>query len=173
MGLTSLLSMAVILQIVTDQMPRTSNGMPLLAIYIMFEIFLGAAATLFTVFVIYLHSFWMSNTAVPASLLASTCMRKRKRKISTSTTQTDLSATNLSAPYRKEPKLKICYGDGNEEALDFNINFKDLRMTSVRLRHRWSTSTHRLDLILMSIFIAINCVATGIILAVGNEKLNA
>lgn len=55
----------------------------------MFEICLGAAATVITVFVIYMHRSWMSDTPLPSWLSTAVCMNKRKPKVSTSAAQTD------------------------------------------------------------------------------------
>jgi hypothetical protein len=46
----------------------------------MLEIGISSIATVFSVFVIYLHSNWMNDTAVPQWLLQLTCLAKKKHK---------------------------------------------------------------------------------------------
>lgn len=93
-GLTALLTMAIVLMIITGEMPKSSNGIPLLGEHILFnllclssiisgifviiEIILIAIATLFSVMNLHLHKTYMSGKRVPNCLLAITCMSKMK-----------------------------------------------------------------------------------------------
>uniref|UniRef100_A0A914WRR9 Uncharacterized protein n=1 Tax=Plectus sambesii TaxID=2011161 RepID=A0A914WRR9_9BILA len=168
MGLTTLLTMAVILMIITEQMPKSSNGMPLLGLFIMLEIGVATLATLTAVFIIYMHSCWMSDTPVPNCLLALTCMKEKKSEVSP-TKDADMYKEGSPRRSPADPKLLVTIKKG-VETLNLNINIDDLRDES--LRYRWSKATHRLDLIMMIVFLVINCIIVLVVLLVGNAKLN-
>uniref|UniRef100_A0A914UXT0 Uncharacterized protein n=1 Tax=Plectus sambesii TaxID=2011161 RepID=A0A914UXT0_9BILA len=72
MGLTTLLTMAVILLLITDQMPKSSARMPLLGLFMVIQIGLSASATLTAVLIMYQHNKWTTGVKVPDRLLALT-----------------------------------------------------------------------------------------------------
>uniref|UniRef100_A0A914WYU1 Neurotransmitter-gated ion-channel ligand-binding domain-containing protein n=1 Tax=Plectus sambesii TaxID=2011161 RepID=A0A914WYU1_9BILA len=55
LGLTTLLFMAVILNIVADQMPKGKEGLPLLGIFVLYEIGICALAIVLSTFIIIFH----------------------------------------------------------------------------------------------------------------------
>uniref|UniRef100_A0A914XH03 Uncharacterized protein n=1 Tax=Plectus sambesii TaxID=2011161 RepID=A0A914XH03_9BILA len=171
MGLTTLLTMAVILMIITDQMPKSSNGIPLLGTFIMLEIGIASVATLVSVFIIYTHRNWMDDAPVPNWLLQLTCMSEKKRESTSPSAikQAWKLKDNMERESRSDPKLLVTIRKGTE-TLNLNINISDMRNES--LRDQWSKVTHRLDLFLMIIFLIANVIICVIVMAIGNSKLN-
>uniref|UniRef100_A0A914WTU9 Uncharacterized protein n=1 Tax=Plectus sambesii TaxID=2011161 RepID=A0A914WTU9_9BILA len=74
MGLTTLLTMAVILLLVTGQIPKSSGSMPLLGLFIILEIALSACASLTSVFVMFQHGRWTKGHPIPKWIVLVTWM---------------------------------------------------------------------------------------------------
>ncbi|CAI4225941.1 unnamed protein product [Auanema sp. JU1783] len=55
LGLTTMLTMSVILDMVTSQMPKSSEGVPLLGRYVLIEFVISIAAVLVSILIIFLH----------------------------------------------------------------------------------------------------------------------
>uniref|UniRef100_A0A914WP67 Uncharacterized protein n=1 Tax=Plectus sambesii TaxID=2011161 RepID=A0A914WP67_9BILA len=150
-GLTALLTMAVILMIITSEMPKSSNGIPLLGIYVIIEIVVIAVATLFATLNLHLHKAWMSGTPVPSCLLAITCQYRSK-------TPKNPNAVELISAAQKAI---------DNAGLNININ----NMKSEELHEQWMRVTDRLDIMLLIIFFILNCIVTAVILLTGQAKL--
>uniref|UniRef100_A0A914UHY6 Uncharacterized protein n=1 Tax=Plectus sambesii TaxID=2011161 RepID=A0A914UHY6_9BILA len=78
MGLTTLLTMSIILLLVTEQMPKSSEGVPLLGLYILFQIALSASASCISIFVMYQHLKWTKGKPVPRWFLKITLSMEKE-----------------------------------------------------------------------------------------------
>ncbi|CAD6189357.1 unnamed protein product [Caenorhabditis auriculariae] len=65
LGLTTMLTMAVILDMVTGQMPRSSEGIPLLGLYVLIEFVISVIAVLVSVVIIFAHERMVYLEATP------------------------------------------------------------------------------------------------------------
>uniref|UniRef100_A0A914UNL2 Uncharacterized protein n=1 Tax=Plectus sambesii TaxID=2011161 RepID=A0A914UNL2_9BILA len=191
MGLTTLLTMAVILMIITDQMPKSSTGMPLLAVFIMIEICLASFATIVAVGIIYLHSQWMNDIAVPKFLFYITfskcCMpivKKTKDRGSRTTlvrslqnSQKKSGANTPKFPLYTNRIGTIYTGEDGLPAPDYtstnHLEEQEYLFQREMLREQWSKVTHRLDLILLIFFWTVNGAVMWGTMAIGNSKLDA
>ncbi|KAF1748319.1 hypothetical protein GCK72_024786 [Caenorhabditis remanei] len=65
LGLTTMLTMAVILDMVTGQMPRSAEGIPLLGMYVLIEFVISVIAVLVSVGIIFAHERMLYLDATP------------------------------------------------------------------------------------------------------------
>ncbi|PIC19144.1 hypothetical protein B9Z55_024792 [Caenorhabditis nigoni] len=65
LGLTTMLTMAVILDMVTGQMPRSAEGIPLLGMYVLIEFVISVIAVLVSVVIIFAHERMLYLDATP------------------------------------------------------------------------------------------------------------
>uniref|UniRef100_A0A914X036 Uncharacterized protein n=1 Tax=Plectus sambesii TaxID=2011161 RepID=A0A914X036_9BILA len=73
LGLMTLMSMTVILNIVADQMPKGSKGLPLLGIFVLYEIGICAIAIILSVIIIIIHQRSLSRGWKPPALCLWIC----------------------------------------------------------------------------------------------------
>ncbi|PAV65454.1 hypothetical protein WR25_12539 [Diploscapter pachys] len=65
LGLTTMLTMAVILDMVTAEMPRSAEGIPLLGMYVLVEFMISVVAVLVSVVIIFAHERMLYMEVVP------------------------------------------------------------------------------------------------------------
>uniref|UniRef100_A0A914WSC5 Uncharacterized protein n=1 Tax=Plectus sambesii TaxID=2011161 RepID=A0A914WSC5_9BILA len=79
LGLLTLMTMAVILNIAADQVPRSAKGLPLLGWFVMFSILISALAILITVGLLWWHEYTVLNKVTPPKWLMWLYREKYKR----------------------------------------------------------------------------------------------
>ncbi|CAJ0583181.1 unnamed protein product, partial [Mesorhabditis spiculigera] len=153
LGLTTLLSHAVILQIVADAMPKT-NDLPLLGNFILAEIFVTAIGVLFSVLILSLHNRALTRGwSVPQWVrwilhFPKVRRRKRLRRIPVETPG--------APPAGVLGDLCSILGRVDEWILEEENNklreAKTIRRCNVSIQIRWTSLFDRIDLLLLAIF---------------------
>uniref|UniRef100_A0A914ULY4 Uncharacterized protein n=1 Tax=Plectus sambesii TaxID=2011161 RepID=A0A914ULY4_9BILA len=176
MGLTTMLTMAIILTIITDKMPRTSEGMPLMAMYIMLQVAIAAANSFVAVFILYQQRKWTNGEPVPGWIRVITFLTLRKVKTGTKTRKTNNSshyygakepAIDIHAPLSEHMKQQLMVMNemrGMMQQITEHIYDQEVEE---RLRKDWQRAAHRLDLIAMLLFLAFNLAVTLAFLVIG------
>uniref|UniRef100_A0A914XQA4 Cullin protein neddylation domain-containing protein n=1 Tax=Plectus sambesii TaxID=2011161 RepID=A0A914XQA4_9BILA len=123
LGLTTLLTMAVVLMIVADQMPKSSTGMPRLGVFIMVEIGISVLVTIFSILIIHLHCRWVKNEHVPGNPLAKIShLFAKKRGIA------NCSSSNLKAITSDNNRRMRSSSNNSGSELDTNKLHEDKKL---------------------------------------------
>uniref|UniRef100_A0A914UIH7 Uncharacterized protein n=1 Tax=Plectus sambesii TaxID=2011161 RepID=A0A914UIH7_9BILA len=176
MGLTTLLTMAVILNIVTDLMPTSSDGVPLLELYLILQILISAIAALTSVFMMCLHSQWTKNEPIPDWLLRITnfCHQPLTYKLKP---ENGLSAYEPTYPDKVIEKA-IRKGDKTRQlSLELRtmvspiLTMLDKREQQQGIHQLWNRACRRLDILFMIAFNVLHVALTVGFLGLGYAKL--
>ncbi|KAK5983526.1 hypothetical protein GCK32_001141, partial [Trichostrongylus colubriformis] len=172
MGLTSLLSMTILLLMISENLPKTSEGPPILGFFVLVEILIGALATATTVYVSHLQSSWRREKKVPTYLIALTRFQffgsVHKEDASVNLLDEEFHQTNSILRKDSQTRSTILAYIGNFErninAISDNLQRKAAQK---RLRMRWVLVCERLDSLLLVFFLTINSLFFVILLLVG------
>lgn len=176
MGLTSLLSMTVLLLMISENLPKTNEGLPILGFFVLVEILIGALATATTVYVSHLQSSWRQDKKVPACL-----MTLARFQFFGGVTRKDSNSGLFDEDYhpnnsilkhtlfqdsmaRKEILTYIGNFERNIHVISTNLQRKAAQK---RLRMRWVRVCERLDSLLLAFFLAVNTLFFTVLLLVG------
>uniref|UniRef100_A0A914V2R5 Uncharacterized protein n=1 Tax=Plectus sambesii TaxID=2011161 RepID=A0A914V2R5_9BILA len=185
MGLTTLLTMAVILLIVTDKMPKSSAGMSLLGYYMIMQIVISASAAITAILVMYQQMKWTTKEKVPFWILALTRLQRSNRITSNTNGANAFIGLSQSGDSRM---TKLINKDGalqdNKIFLRWSQILTDIRALLGEVastlhetaadeteRQLWQRACRRLDILLMIIFHIMNVTATVCFIMIGYAKL--
>ncbi|KAK6753874.1 hypothetical protein RB195_013080 [Necator americanus] len=173
MGLTSLLSMSVLLLMISENLPKTNEGLPILGFFVLVEILIGALATATTVYVSHLQSSWRHNENIPSYLVMLTrfqfCLsRVYKNDMDSEFSIEECNHTDSILKRDSIARSQILARIGNFEhnvrVISANLQRKAAQK---RLRMRWIRVCERIDTLLLVIFLIVNTMFFVVILLVG------
>uniref|UniRef100_A0A914WS26 Neurotransmitter-gated ion-channel transmembrane domain-containing protein n=1 Tax=Plectus sambesii TaxID=2011161 RepID=A0A914WS26_9BILA len=95
MGLTTLLTMTLLLTLIADKMPKSSVGLPLLCIYIMSQIAIGSVTSLASVIVMYQNRKWTLGNQIPGWIQTITQINCKSCNVSAKNMKKDLIAAHI------------------------------------------------------------------------------
>uniref|UniRef100_A0A914V932 Uncharacterized protein n=1 Tax=Plectus sambesii TaxID=2011161 RepID=A0A914V932_9BILA len=185
MGLTTLLTMTVMVTLIADKMPKSSDGMPLLGIYIMLQIGIAALSSLMAVIVMYQHCKWTYGESVPQWILTITRLTQKKgspsaegpkyltpfdRQCNRNGFIKDIKDVNSSDNPKEREEQTAIVQDIQLMMRQIIEHLKGVKEEEI-LRKEWQRAAQRLDLLLMLVFLVLNCILTVGFLAIGYSNL--
>ncbi|XGW01258.1 hypothetical protein V3C99_013874, partial [Haemonchus contortus] len=172
MGLTSLLSMTILLLMISENLPKTNEGLPILGFFVLVEILIGALATSTTVYVSQLQGSWRQDKEVPTFLMAlarfKLFSRVHRNDSCSSLLNEQLNQTNNVSRKDSQTRSVILAYIGNFER-NINLISADVQRKAAqkRLRMKWVLVCERLDSLLLLFFLTVNTLFFAVLLLVG------
>ncbi|CAB3399192.1 unnamed protein product [Caenorhabditis bovis] len=145
LGLTTMLTMAVILDMVTGQMPRSSEGIPLLGMYVLIEFVISVIAVLVSVVIIFAHERMLYLEATPPYWVQRLFSND---KICVEEIEEDF----CSKPSDMIQELRFC--------MDEIRKYIDDQESSERVRIIWQRFFSWADILFSIFFFVVNCLVT-------------
>uniref|UniRef100_A0A914XRD4 Uncharacterized protein n=1 Tax=Plectus sambesii TaxID=2011161 RepID=A0A914XRD4_9BILA len=174
LGLTTLLTVAVLLHIVTGEMPKSAEGLPLLGKFILWELVVCATAVAVSVLLMYGHRHMIKCRRVPPD-----CIRNfdSKRKYDKSTVESyrmeehllaelaekqfhhsDISSDDIHESSINMATIDSCVGDV------ISVKKQILQIQEdIALQEHWNIAFERIDMVFLLLFLSANAVSTYII----------
>lgn len=144
LGLTTMLTMAVILDMVTGQMPRSAEGIPLLGMYVLIEFVISVVAVLVSVVIIFAHERMLYLEATPPRWVMSLFADKQLVE--------ELNEDFYEKSHELVQELRFC--------MDEIRKFLDDQESSEKLRIIWQRFFSWADILSSIFFFILNCVIT-------------
>ncbi|WKY11201.1 hypothetical protein Q1695_003059 [Nippostrongylus brasiliensis] len=172
MGLTSLLSMTILLLMISENLPKTNESLPILGFFVLVEILIGTLATATTVYVSHMQSSWRRDKKVPAVLMALArfqfCRRIHRNDSNAELFAEDFRQTNSILKKDSLARCDILAHIGNFER-NMNVISANLQKKAAqkRLRMRWVRVCERIDSLLLVFFLLVNSLFFAVLLIVG------
>ncbi|KAL6741917.1 hypothetical protein Aduo_015124 [Ancylostoma duodenale] len=173
MGLTSLLSMSVLLLMISENLPKTNEGLPILGFFVLVEILIGALATATTVYVSHLQSSWRHDKNVPPCLMTLARFKFCPSRIHKNDEQAEFFVEEFhntdgilkrDSITRSQILARIGNFEHNVRVISANLQRKAAQK---RLRMRWVRVCERIDSLLLVVFLTANTTFFVAILLVG------
>uniref|UniRef100_A0A914V8E5 Neurotransmitter-gated ion-channel ligand-binding domain-containing protein n=1 Tax=Plectus sambesii TaxID=2011161 RepID=A0A914V8E5_9BILA len=181
LGLTTLLSMAVILNIVADQMPKSSEGLPLLGYFILYEIAVCTLAIILATIVLWVHQkahtrawhaprllYWLTQTKPPQDDVSPSYFDKyfamkedpkhllvENRKEFAELTAFDHLAKMISVAKETCEKLQVI-----SSMIERKIQFQERKETNSKV---WLKTVDMIDVFLLIFLLIANIVLTSVL----------
>uniref|UniRef100_A0A914UIB2 Uncharacterized protein n=1 Tax=Plectus sambesii TaxID=2011161 RepID=A0A914UIB2_9BILA len=153
-GLTTLLTMAVILQIVTNEMPKSADGLPLLGEFILIEIVLAFIGISVTVVIMFLHERAMARCHLPPKWLFTLCYLDSYYMLKHRSFNVDASHQCFDNWPSHAPSIRIDNGGSAlMKALKATL---DGTMNDEANRAVWTELFRRIDIVLLIVFLNAN-----------------
>ncbi|RCN37466.1 Neurotransmitter-gated ion-channel transmembrane region [Ancylostoma caninum] len=186
MGLTSLLSMSVLLLMISENLPKTNEGLPILGkifdgFFVLVEILIGALATATTVYVSHLQNpnvnviagGWRHDKNVPPCLMTLARFKFCPSRVHKNDEQAEFfneefhnadGILKRDSITRSQILARIGNFEHNVRVISTNLQRKAAQK---RLRMRWVRVCERIDSLLLVVFLTANTTFFVAILLVG------
>ncbi|CAL2038088.1 unnamed protein product [Caenorhabditis brenneri] len=149
LGLTTMLTMAVILDMVTGQMPRSSEGIPLLGMYVLIEFLISIIAVLVSVLIIFAHERMLYLEATPPNWIRKLFLGSEKFRVPLAEMEhDDLS----SKPLDLTQELRFCIEKVQKYLEDSEVQNEN--------QHIWQRFFSLADITCCGFFLILNCFIT-------------